>query len=599
MQQRDKEYRLKEQKLMCSGSVKEYLNLQAIAKRDECLRNLTSIRDIDGLEKRKAEIRSRLITALGGLPQRVDPEPELIGRTFRKEYTIENISIKTLQDTRLNLNLFIPAEGASKLPAVVFAAGHLPKTDMMHQYPVLELVKKGYIVALCDCYGRGEREYGNEHFIAGALSWINGRCMNRYFIHDNMQITDYLFTRPEVDKSRIICAGASGGGNTTIFHAALDDRVAAAASVCTISSFADLIEKEYSGCPEYYPPGLLGEGVDIADVAALIAPRPHIMIGGGKDELNSVASLKNTFNALKAVYKLYDAEDKIDIYIDPDGVHGCGGNMRRAMYEMIDREFLVDTAEHKSIVIGDVEPEPDIILNFMPDAGKTLIDHEYYAAKNGRLVRDVDKIKKLLGVFNKPVSYNVIKEEHKSSEEGCIDRFIIETDKDIFISADVIRRMDDKYDKIIINTDVKKTYIEKNSIMLNVTARGRDMDGLGTTPWDELSYCSSDRALSSMAICLGYPIIGQQIYDYLCVLDMIHKKYKTDAKTVLCGDSFAWLLSKCIEGYTVEINDIEYTFTDDTFDKAIRDQGAGISVSEEICKYMDIVPGISVVEQKG
>ena len=40
-----------------------------------------------------------------------------------------------------------------------------------------------------------------------------------------MRAIDYLETRSEVDKSRIACAGHSGGGTLTLFISALDERV--------------------------------------------------------------------------------------------------------------------------------------------------------------------------------------------------------------------------------------------------------------------------------------------------------------------------------------------------------------------------------------
>src|SRR5439155_518737 len=48
---------------------------------------------------------------------------------------------------------------------------------------------------------------------------------------------DYLATRPEVDKQRIGLTGISGGGAMTWYTAAVDERIGAAAPVCSTFTF--------------------------------------------------------------------------------------------------------------------------------------------------------------------------------------------------------------------------------------------------------------------------------------------------------------------------------------------------------------------------
>jgi len=56
-------------------------------------------------------------------------------------------------------------------------------------------------------------------------------------VRSAMRALDYLETRPEVDKRRIGLTGISGGGAMTWYTAAVHERVAAAAPVCSTFTF--------------------------------------------------------------------------------------------------------------------------------------------------------------------------------------------------------------------------------------------------------------------------------------------------------------------------------------------------------------------------
>src|SRR5438309_2232249 len=55
-----------------------------------------------------------------------------------------------------------------------------------------------------------------------------GQAVAGMWTWDLMRLLDYAQTRPEVEGSRLGCAGLSGGGLQTLFLAALDQRVRAA-----------------------------------------------------------------------------------------------------------------------------------------------------------------------------------------------------------------------------------------------------------------------------------------------------------------------------------------------------------------------------------
>jgi len=80
---------------------------------------------------------------------------------------------------------------------------------------------------------------------------------------------DYLVSMPEVEKSRIGCAGLSLGGEMTMWLGAMDTRVAATIS-CGFLTTMDHMEQNHCMCWKFDG---LRELVDYADIFSLIAPR--------------------------------------------------------------------------------------------------------------------------------------------------------------------------------------------------------------------------------------------------------------------------------------------------------------------------------------
>ena len=96
---------------------------------------------------------------------------------------------------------------------------------------------------------------------------------------------DYLETRPEVDPKRIGVTGRSGGGATSWWVAAADDRVQA---VVPVAGIADLYAHVFEGRPGRLKNGVIAGHCDcmymvntyrwdFPQVAALVAPRPLLL----------------------------------------------------------------------------------------------------------------------------------------------------------------------------------------------------------------------------------------------------------------------------------------------------------------------------------
>lgn len=543
----------------------------------ECLRlrqlsheNLEKVKSVEEWVKRREFIKCKLLESIGGLPEKMPLNPILVNRIEKSGYVIENIILESLPGIEVNLNLYMPLDFSHPLPAVVFATGHSSKLSPEHQYPVQGLVRKGYAVATFDCYGRGERSIGNEHFEVGPLCWLNGTNMNRYFINDNIRVIDYLCIRPEIDRNRIGCTGTSGGGNTTLFHAALDERVKCAVSVCTPASFNDYLLLEYSACPEFYPIGLLGEGIDIQDIICLITPRPFMFIGGGKDFINHMPSLREACKHAAKIYGLYGKESNITYFIDENGNHGYNLNMRVAMYDWMDgflapsyKGDFVETSDENRNVLEDAKT-----VEFLTHPACNLLDYEnmqlehnrenLYSSRMEKSDKGLEILKDLLGINNREPKYKVALKKTTYQGINNLDEVVIETEEGIFVpmivmypekedeTAGIVFVMTDEGKDRLLMPNCYKEELDKGCIIVAADLRGMGDTKLKNTPWDHYEYCSADRALAGVAIVMGYPLIGQRVYDALSILKYMQQNYKTAENIRLYGKGHSGAIAKLI-----------------------------------------------------
>ena len=124
---------------------------------------------------------------------------------------------------------------------------------------------------------------------------------------DAMRLLDFLETREEVDGERIGAAGLSGGGTTTLFFAARDERVKVALVAGYFCTFRDSIY-EIHHCICNCVPHIMEWG-EMSDVAALIAPRPMLAISGDKDRIFPIEATKRAYAQLAKTYEVLGASE--------------------------------------------------------------------------------------------------------------------------------------------------------------------------------------------------------------------------------------------------------------------------------------------------
>src|SRR6266699_2584127 len=276
------------------------------------LQCLTGIRSLEDWKKQRPELRRQLLEMLGldPLPARTPLKAQITGRLERDAYRIERIIFQSLPGLYVTGNFYVPNGAAKSLPAILYLCGHSPHplgAKVEYQDRALWFASHGYACLALDTLEFGEVagiHHGTHNL--NMWHWLSlGYTPAGVEVWNAIRALDYLETRREVDKHRIGLTGISGGGAMTWYTAAVDERIAAAAPVCSTftlgSQAAHWIASGQCDCIYYHNTYL----VDFPIVGALIAPRPLLIISGQKDTIFPPDGYHEVFQRTKRVYDLY------------------------------------------------------------------------------------------------------------------------------------------------------------------------------------------------------------------------------------------------------------------------------------------------------
>jgi dienelactone hydrolase len=135
-----------------------------------------------------------------------------------------------------------------------------------------------------------------------------GRTLIGERVWDIGRLIDCAATRPDVDASRVLITGNSGGGTVSLFAAACDERIGVAVPGSYFCTFEHSIGS-IDHCECNYVPGILA-AAEMYDVAGLIAPRPFMAVAGRADPIFPYAAVQIAYARLKQIYEVAGAAER-------------------------------------------------------------------------------------------------------------------------------------------------------------------------------------------------------------------------------------------------------------------------------------------------
>ena len=325
--------------------------------------------------------RNRLVDLLHHTPVQWPPKPTKLKETDAGDFMIEEITFSTTKDTRVPAYVLVPKNAVKRgTPAVILMHDHggfymwgkeklvkLPDehtilTEYRQRYYEgqslgADLARQGYLVVVIDMLYWGNRRYmmdGDpdawwdrpddlapdqvnsfnirastyEHLLDRTLL-AAGTTWAGIAAWDDIRTVDYLWSRPEVDRSRIGCVGFSTGGMRALMLSALDDRIKATVNACWMTSMPYQLQNNIKFTMGYsiLIPGM-SRYVDFSDLAALSMPGALMVLGGGKDSFFNQEGVNAAYKQINQSFSKGGFDDRL--YIQE---HDTGHIFNRQMQE--------------------------------------------------------------------------------------------------------------------------------------------------------------------------------------------------------------------------------------------------------------------------
>ena len=343
-----------------------YLALQT-AQMNE--RVLDGARTLDEWQGRIPRLRQELLDMLGlwPMPEKTPLKATVTGTLERDGFVIEKLHFQSRPGLYVTGNLYRPKgsrERPEKLSAVVFFVGHYNRGRNGHKTFMQDhgmwFAMNGYICLIIDTLTRGE--IPGEHlgtYREGRMWWqalgytpAGVECWN------GIRAIDYLVSRTDVDSQRIVATGLSGGGATTFWLAAVDERVRCAVPASGMTDWeSNIVNRNVIvHCDCMYPVNTYGW--EFTTVAALIAPRPLLFVNSHDDMGFPMAANRRIMARLRPLYQWYSKPELLTKFVSqgPAGAHAYRPDSRVAIFQWINKHIKNDTG-----------PVKDAAFTFFPE----------------------------------------------------------------------------------------------------------------------------------------------------------------------------------------------------------------------------------------
>ena len=300
-------------------------------------------------EARRPELRRQFLDMAGldPLPERTPLKATVTGTLDRGGVTIEKLHFQSRPGLYVTGNLYRPTAGGAKLPAVLYVCGHSNRgrdgNKSAFQDHGYWFAQNGYVCLVIDTLQLGEVA-GQHHgtYNLGRFWWHSrGYTPAGVECWNGMRAIDYLCSRPEVDPERIGVTGISGGGATTVWVAAADERVKVAVPVSGMSDLESYVTNRVVNghCDCMFVHNTYRW--EWTTILALFAPKPLLFANSDADPIFPMDGNRRIVARLRQCYAMLGAKDAVDEHVSPGG-HDYRPDLRLAVFGFFHKHLKRD-----------------------------------------------------------------------------------------------------------------------------------------------------------------------------------------------------------------------------------------------------------------
>jgi len=303
--------------------------------------------DSSAWEERRQLLKKSILEGMGlsPLPERTPLNARITSERTRDDYTVSNVCFESIPGFYVCGNLYRPLDTINQHPGILCPHGHFTgdtlgaygrfRPDM--QKRCATLARMGAVVFSYNMFAFGEsiRQLDTSAVIEKPVEeniWKHHRTPLALTMQtwSSIRVIDFLQSLPYVNPYLIGVTGASGGGTQTFLLAAVDERVSVSVPVVMVSChFFGGCDCE-SGLPIHQSKDHFTNN---AEITAMMAPKPLLIVSDGKDWTKTVPVLEFPF--IRRTYSFYGAENNVENVHFPDGEHDYGYEKRIPVYHFL------------------------------------------------------------------------------------------------------------------------------------------------------------------------------------------------------------------------------------------------------------------------
>jgi dienelactone hydrolase len=504
------------------------------------------------------KVQAKAKKLFGNLPAKTALHATVSG-TIRKEgYSIEKIAYESFPGHHVTANLYLPV-GQGPFPAALFFCGHedISKATESYQKTAILFAKSGFAVLVIDPISQAERYQltdangkpltrggTTEHTLLNETSNLGGTSTPADELWDNVRALDYLFTRKEIDTSRVGCLGNSGGGIQTIYFAAIEKRI----KVMAVCSFLFTRERALEltgpsdGCSQMPDEGKLQ--MEMNDFLIAAAPTPVLVLAGRYDFIDYTGTVTAT-NELKKFYSALGKNERVELFTVDDG-HGISKPKREAALSWFQRWLKNDLSRIRE---GDllISQPSDLTVTASGQVSTSFSNEVSIPARNLALYDAAASSRQQFAAMDRNVQLQAIKKMLRfekpsaslhADQAGFVEKdgltynkIILRREREVPLPVlviypsgavnSVILWCDGRgKNKIADSTEYIQSMLNKNAAIVLADLRGMG-ETEDRTDQNDPKYYNREYRNAMLALHIGKPLAAQRTTDIQTVLDLI------------------------------------------------------------------------------